>query len=265
MNRGAMAGGESVQRAMEILELLAGEPRGRTLPVIADHLGLTEPAAKRLLETLTRTGYVGVDMFTDAYFTTLKLGALGLRRLESIGIDQWAQPTLDRLAEKTHELVRLAILGDFRLHWIAKAQGSNSRLTLDPTSGTDAVPHATASGKAWLATLAPAEVAALLEQTGLPAQTEHTITELPRLQHELAVARERGYALGQEEKDVGVNAIAAPIRGDGAKGAAVGTVSVAGPAVRLTSASLIGLVPDLLAAADELGASWSSYGHLTHR
>jgi IclR family acetate operon transcriptional repressor len=260
-----MAGGESVQRAMEILELLAGEPRGRTLPAIADRLGSTEPNTKRLLETLTRTGYIHLDLATDAYFTTLKLGALGLRRIESLGIDQWAQPTLDRLADKTHELVRLAMLSDFRLHWIAKAQGSNSRLTLDPTSGTDAVPHATASGKAWLATLDPDEVASLLGQSGLPAQTEHTITDLAQLQQDLAVARERGYALGQEENDLGVNAIAAPIRGDGGKGTAVGTVSVAGPAVRLDSAGLTGLVPDLLSAAEELGASWSSYGHLTHR
>jgi IclR family acetate operon transcriptional repressor len=260
-----MAGGESVQRAMEILELLAAEPRGRTLPAIAGHLGGTEVGTKRVLDTLTRAGYVSVDMTTDAYFTTLKLGALGLRRIESVGIDQWAQPTLDRLADKTHELVRLAMLGDFRLHWIAKAQGSNSRLTLDSTSGTDAVPYATASGKAWLATLDPDEVAALLAPTGLPAQTENTITDLARLRQDLAVARERGYALGLEEKDLGVNAIAAPIWGAGGKRAAVGTVSVAGPAVRLDSAALTGLVPDLLAAAEELGTSWSSYGRLTHR
>jgi IclR family acetate operon transcriptional repressor len=260
-----MAGDESVQRAMEILELLAGAPRGRILPSIARHLGVPESTAKRLLETLTRTGYVSVDADTEAFSATLQLGALGLRRIESVGIDQWAQPTLDRLAEKTHELVRLAMLSDFRLHWIAKAQGSNSRLTLDSTSGTDAVPHATASGKAWLATLDPGEVAALLEQMGLPAQTENTITDLARLQRDLAVARERGYAVGLEEKDLGVNAIAAPIRGDGAKGAAVGTVSVAGPAVRLDSTALTELVPQLLAAAEELGVSWSSYGHLTHR
>jgi DNA-binding IclR family transcriptional regulator len=260
-----MAGGESVQRAMEILELLAGEPRGRTLPAIAGHLDATESGTKRLLETLTRIGYVSTDIATDTYSTTLKLGALGLRRIESIGIGQWAQPTLDRLADKTHELVRLAMLSDHRLHWIAKAQGSNSRLTLDPTSGTDAVPHATASGKAWLFTLDPDDVAALLGRTGLPAQTEHTITDLARLQQDLAASRERGYALGQEENDLGVNAIAAPIRGAGATGPAVGTVSVAGPAVRLDSADLIRLVPDLLAAAGELGASWSSYGRLTHR
>jgi DNA-binding IclR family transcriptional regulator len=265
MNRGGMSGGESVQRAMEILELLAGAPRGRALPAVANHLGVTELSAKRLIDALAQGGYLSFDATTDAYFTTLKLGALGLRRIESVGIDQWAQPTLDRLADKTHELVRLAMLSDFTLHWIAKAQGSNSRLTLDPTSGTDAVPHATASGKAWLATLDPNEVAALLERTGLPAQTEHTITDLGELQKDLARTRERGYALGREEKDLGVNAIAAPIRGDAARAAAVGTVSVAGPAVRLDSSSLTKLVPDLLAAADELGASWVSYGHLTHR
>jgi DNA-binding IclR family transcriptional regulator len=250
---------------MEILELLAGEPQGRPLPAVANHLGVTELSAKRLVDGLAQAGYLRFDATTDAYVSTLKLGALGLRRIESVGIDQWAQPTLDRLAEKTHELVRLAMLSDFSLHWIAKAQGSNSRLTLDPTSGTDAVPHATASGKAWLSTLDPDEVAHLLQRTGLPAQTEHTITDLAELQKDLALSRERGYTLGQEEKDLGVNAIAAPIQGDRAKAGAIGTVSVAGPAVRLDSSSLTKLAPQLLAAADELAASWATYGHLTHR
>jgi DNA-binding IclR family transcriptional regulator len=260
-----MSGGESVQRAMETLELLAGEPRGRGLTAIASHLDIPEPGAKRVVDALVRAGYLRLDPATDAYSVTLRLGALGLRRIESIGIDKWAQPTLDRLADKTHELVRLAMLSDFSLHWIARSQGSNSRLTLDHTSGTDAVPHATASGKAWLSTLDPDDVAYLLGRSGLPAQTEKTITDLGQLQQDLALARERGYALGQEEMDLGVNAVAAPIRPASATGSAVGTVSVAGPAVRLDPSSMTRLVPDLLAAAEELGASWAAYGHLTHR
>jgi IclR family acetate operon transcriptional repressor len=109
------------------------------------------PEVAHVVDALVSTGHVQFDDVTREYAATVRLGVLGLRQVESIGVDVWAQPTLDRLAGKTHELVRLAMVSGGRLHFIAKAQGSNSQLTLDNASGTDTAPHATAFGKAWLA------------------------------------------------------------------------------------------------------------------
>src|SRR5262249_41153993 len=159
---------------------------------------------------LVAAGYVYQDPATETYVASFRLGALGLRQVENAGIDQWAQGPLDRLASRTTELVRLAVASGHRLQWIAKSQGSNSRLILDPVTGSDVVAHATASGKAWLSTLPPNELAAVLGPGRLSQQTPRTTTSVAALGKILEEVRRRGYATTLEEMDPGINAIAAP-------------------------------------------------------
>ncbi len=138
---------------MRTLELLAGEPRGLRVTDLANALEVNRAIPHRILADLTELGYVIQDPRTERYRVTFKLGSLGLRQLETAGIIRWAQDELDRLAAKTRELVRLAVVSENTLRWVAKAQGSASALTLDGVSGAQVVLHATASGKAWLSTL----------------------------------------------------------------------------------------------------------------
>jgi IclR family acetate operon transcriptional repressor len=257
-----MALADDVANAMHVLELLASRPEGRRVTEIADRLSINKAIAHRLLAALVDAGYVDQDARTSGYFATHRLGALGLRQLSSSGVGTWAQRSLDTLAADCEELVRLAVTTNDSLQWIAKAQGSNSSLRLDPVMGQDAVPHATASGKAWLSTLSPERVELVLEHESRLSVTPRSPLDRSSLLVELDEVRHRGYATTFEEMDLGINAVAAPIYGAGPAAEATGTISIAGPSVRMTRARMAELAPLLLATATDISRSWPSYAYL---
>ena len=260
-----MALADDVANAMHALELLVSRPEGRRVSEIAERLGINKAIAHRLLAALMNTGYVSQDVRTSSYFATHSLGALGLRQLSSSGVGTWAQRSLDSLAADSEELVRLAVASNDSLQWIAKAQGSNSSLRLDPVMGQDVVPHATASGKAWLSTLSSERIEAVLEHESHLSATPRTPLDRSALILELDDVRQRGYATTFEEMDLGINAAAAPIHGAGTGREATGTISIAGPSVRMTRARMAELSPLLLDAAAEVAKSWPSYAYLVAR
>ena len=248
---------------MRTLELLAGEPRGLRVTDLANELDVNRAIPHRILADLAELGYVVQDPRTERYRVTFKLGSLGLRQLETAGTIRWAQDELDKLAAKTRELVRLAVVSEDTLWWVAKAQGSASALTLDGVSGAQVVLHATASGKAWLSTLPEDEATAYLTEHGLVAQTTRTETDIAQVLRDIAHARTQGYAFVEEEMEVGVCAIAVPIvPPESADGRAVATVSIAGPAARLSRDRLVGYAPALTAVARELGTQWHAYEYM---
>jgi DNA-binding IclR family transcriptional regulator len=242
--------------------MLAPHPEGRRVTEIAERLRINKAIAHRLLAALSDAGYVNQDPRTSTYFATPSLGALGLRQLSASGVETWAQRTLDSLAAECEELVRLAVATNDSLQWIAKAQGSNSSLRLDPVMGQDAVPHATASGKAWLSTLSPERVEAVLNHESDLSAVPRSPLDRDALVVELEEVRHRGYATTFEEMDLGINAVAAPIYGAGQGREATGTISIAGPSVRMTRARMAELSPILLAAAARISSSWPSYAYL---
>lgn len=253
----------SIGRTMRTLELLAGEPRGLRVTDLASALGVNRAIPHRILSDLVDLGYVTQDPRTERYRVGFRLGSLGLRQLETAGTIRWAQDELDRLAAQTRELVRLAIVSGDDLRWVAKAQGSASALTLDGVSGAEVVLHATASGKAWLSTLSGEQARALLSGHDLRAQTGRTATDLETVLHDIAIARQHGYALVEEEMEVGVSAIAVPIvPPESADGSAVATVSIAGPTARLDLARLVGHAPALTDVAARLASQWHAYEYM---
>lgn len=257
-----MALADDVANAMHVLEMLAPHPEGRRVSEIAERLHINKAIAHRLLAALVDAGYVSQDPRTSSYFATHSLGALGLRQLSSSGVGTWAQRTLDSLAAECEELVRLAVVTNDSLQWIAKAQGANSSLRLDPVMGQDAVPHATASGKSWLATLSSERVAAVLEHESCLSATPRSPLDRSALLVELDEVRRHGYATTFEEMDPGINAVAAPIYGAGHDAEATGTISIAGPSVRLTRERMTKMSPLLLDAAANISSSWPSYAYL---
>lgn len=257
-----MALADDVANTMHVLEMLAPHPEGRRVTEIAERLRVNKAIAHRLLAALVDAGYVSQDSRTSSYFANHSLGALGLRQLSSSGVGTGAQRELDSLAAECEELVRLAVATNDSLQWIAKAQGSNSSLRLDPVMGQDAVPHATASGKAWLSTLSSERVEAVLEHESRLSATPRSPLDRSGLFVELDEVRLRGYATTFEEMDRGINAVAAPIYGAGRNGEATGTVSIAGPSVRMTQARMAELSPLLLDAAAKISNSWPSFEYL---
>jgi DNA-binding IclR family transcriptional regulator len=240
---------------MAVLELLAQSPVGLSVTELAESLGQTKTTAFRILATLQNTGYVDKDPKTALYRLTFKLITLSYRLMSTRGIDEFLTPVLRGLAAETRELVRLAIAEDDSLRWIAQANGSEGRVRLQADLGDSIALHASASGKAWLSTLPGDEALRIVLTRGMEARTPSTITDAQTFLTELTEVRTRGYALALEEGDLGVLAVAVPVR-SGSEPAAVGTLSVAGTVMTVDRDRLVSFVPDLVKAADVLADFW---------
>lgn len=250
----------NVDRSLRVLETLAGAPGGLSLRALADAAGLPKSAAHRLLHTLMLRGYVHQDKQSQDYCLSLKLALLGFRFLDARRLPDLLQGALDGLARASGEYCRIAIVEGEGLAWIARAQGARMGLRYDPPMGREVVLHATATGKAWLATLPEDEALRLVRARGLVTPEgfgANAVRSLDALATHLAQAREQGYAVAHEEGEPGIAAIARAFRThDDPAAPAAGTVSIAGPLTRLTPARLAELVPLLVAATAELTSLW---------
>lgn len=248
------------QRCLDVLELLADAPEGMALSVVATRLALPKSAAYRFLTLLERRGYVRQDEVTQHYRLTLKLPALGFRFLGGTRLTEACQPVLDALATRTGELARIAVVEGDAMTWVAKAQGALSGLRYDPDTGHEVALHATATGKAWLASLPEARALAIVAAAGLRAPERYgprVVRTLAQLKRDLRETRRRGWGEAVEEGAPGVAAVAAAIRASARPDApVVGTVSVAGPLARLDTRRRAEIARDTLAAARELTEVW---------
>ncbi len=247
----------SVQRSFRLVEMLADHPRGMALSAIAQQLGLPKSATHRLLTALAEAGFVRQLPETQHYQLTLRLTALGFRFLEGSGLNEVCQPVIERLAASTGELVRIAVVEGEGMTWVAKAQGTHSGLRYDPDMGHRVVLHATAVGKAWLASIPEERALALVARAGLATPARfgpRAVRTLAALRSQLRETRRRGYGEAVEEGAPGIAAVAAAIEGPG--GAVVGTVSIAGPVARLGAERRRALAGAAIAAAAELSALW---------
>ncbi|MFY3385686.1 IclR family transcriptional regulator [Paracidovorax sp. MALMAid1276] len=244
----------ALDRGLSVLEHLARHPHGLPISLIAAELDVPLSACHRVLADLQRRGYVRQVRKQGDYVLTTKVVSLGLGFLSSGGIVEIAEPLLERLAEASGELIRLSIVDDDRLTWVAKSQGRrHAGLRYDPDMGMDARLSCTASGHAWLMTLPDERALALVSRQGFGTPAEygpHAPTTIEALLGYLRAARARGYALIDEVFAPGMSAIAAPVL---RRGEAIGVLSIAGPRLRLTPQRMEALGPALLAAAAELG------------
>ena len=246
-----------MERTLSILELLAAHPDGLAVGVLASELDMPVSAAHRLLKELSHFDYVRQVRNHGDYALTIKMAAQGLSFLGKTGVTDVAQPTLDRLAADSGELVRLSVMDYPNLVWIAVAQGATAGLRYDPGSDQGVVVHlaSSSSGRAWLATMSDDEALALAtSQTKDPilAALPQTVTPATELLSILQETRQRGYAIAVNCYLAGMGAFAVAIRRP-KDGVAIGCLSIAGPAGRMTSERMHDLSGTLRAAADEIG------------
>lgn len=258
-----------LEKALAIVELLVDHPAGLSVSAIAARTDQPVSGVHRTLHELIRLGYVRQLQGGGDYALSIRLPALGLGFLGRAGVTDVAQPILDRLAAQSGELVRLSVIDGARLTWVAVAQGATTGLRYDPGQEQGVVVHlaSSAGGRAWLASLSDEEALALvgaqgLVRTGGP-EARIGIADLLAL---LGETRARGYAVAVDSYIPGMAAMAVAVRYRGA-GPALGCLSIAGPAVRMTPARMADLAPTLQEAATELGtaAPGSHYFHATMR
>jgi len=221
---------QSVDRALDILEALADASGEMSLNELAGRVGLNVSTCHHLLATLVARGYAGQTRRTRSYYLGSRITALSERRLKQFNLVDLAMPELHRLSDVTLESVHLAVLQGHTLATLAKLE---SRLPIrvgsDDSRKSDAA-HATATGKAILAWLPEAEIARVIAHTGLRRFTPQTIATIAELMEDLRHVRRKGYAMDDEEFQLGVVCVGAAIRDHA--GAVIGSVSCSMPSMR---------------------------------
>jgi IclR family transcriptional regulator, acetate operon repressor len=242
----------SRNRALAIIALLVRYPWGLSAHAIATNLDIPTVATHRLIAGLIESGYLHPVDPDGRVRLSIKLPALGLAYLGVSGITDVVQPILDDLAKRAGELVRLGIVDADRVTWVAKSQGARTGLLYDPEVDAEAVLPTTANGQAWLSCLDETQVRSLIARLGDRALTRPQ--RLDMLMRDIVAVRERGYAIVSRDAKIGTSAIAAPVRRPGSE-EPIGTVSIAGPTVRLSPERISYLAPMLLASTEEVGAA----------
>jgi IclR family transcriptional regulator, acetate operon repressor len=251
----------ALDRGLSLLELLAANPGGLPLGLMADQVEMPKSACHRLLQALAARGYVRQASAQGDYVMTTKVASLGLSFLSGSGIVDIAQPLIERLADLSGELVRLSIVDTDRLTWVAKAEGGRKGFRYDPDMGMDARLSCTSSGHAWLLSLSDERAVELVSRQGFGSPKDHgpkAPVTVKALLGYLHAARVRGYAMIDEVFAPGMSAVAAPVQRSGRP--AIGVISIAGPRSRLTAEKIQQLAPALLAATKELAAASSVSG-----
>lgn len=240
------SGVQSVERALAILEILARSGEAGVTR-IADEIGVHKSTAFRLMATLEQGGLVEQSEERGKY--RLGMGILRLAGATTARLDvvQEARPICRKLASTSRETVNIAVLSGRAALYLDQVAGASS---LQPHNwiGQHIPLHATSNGKVLLSGLAEDELNETLGS--LPAYTAATITTKKRLRAEVDEVRARGYATAVDELEVGLTALAAPIKN--AHGDVIASLSLSGPTFRLDAARVEELLPALLEAAGEV-------------
>jgi DNA-binding IclR family transcriptional regulator len=252
----APAGVQSVDRAINVLEILARRGEAGVSEVAAE-LGVHKSTAFRLLETLEDRSMV--EQTADRGKYRLGFGVVRLAGAVSARLDvvQQGRSACEQLATAVGETVNLAVL---REHYAVNVDQVRGRATVTTHNWVGQLTplHATSSGKVLLSALSAPARRAAYTAADLAAYTPATVVSVTLLEEQLADARERGYAVTVEEYEIGLNAVAAPVRD--AAGAVVAAVSASGPAYRCPEERLHEIAPAVISAGEEISRRLGYFG-----
>jgi DNA-binding IclR family transcriptional regulator len=238
-------GSQAVERAIAILQCFDG-PSDLGVSQIAARVGIAIPTAHRIVRALVGGGLIDQDPDTDRYHLGVTTAVLGQLALDRLGLSK-AVPDLERLAASTGEAVNLGVRVAADVMVVLHVPSSEP-LRFEQRPGTRVPLHVSAMGKALLAwSGGPPATEAKLERF-----TPHSITTPGGLSRELARIREQGYSLNDEERNLGVRAVAVPMLDT--EDRAVAAIALQGPTVRLTDRRIPKLVKSLHDVVAGLGA-----------
>lgn len=240
-----------MDRAISVLEILARHGEAGVSEVALE-LDVHKSTAFRLLGALESRGLVEQTVDRGKY--TLGFGLIPLAGAVSgrLDVTRLGREMCERLAVEFAETVNIAVLQDQYAVNVHQARGPSTVLTYN-WIGRITPLHCTSSGKALIAWLEPAELGRLLKDVIAakePAFTDRTLTRIEDVEADLARVRELGYALVEEEYEIGLNAVAAPVLDQ--TGAVTAALSVSGPAYRLPPGRLVDMAPAVVGAAEEI-------------
>ena len=249
--RTTRSGTDMVGKALSLLVLLGDEPRGASAADISRRAGLPFSTTYRLLGSLTRDGFVDYEPDGRRYHLGLRIFQLGQRVSNHHGFAGTATPVLRRVTEQTAEATILSVRDGLHHLTVSKVDGPQTfRVTSDP--GHLGSLSATAVGKVLVAFAEDAVREQLIADLPLERLTELSMVDRDAFRAEIEEVRRRGYAVMDEENELGMRALAVPLLN--AQGYAFASLATAAPVFRLTVEGLEAHVPLLQEAAAELAA-----------
>jgi DNA-binding IclR family transcriptional regulator len=248
-----------LDRALGILDLLWKEGPELTLVELTERLGLNKSTVRRLIKVLEQYRFIEQSPRNGKYRLGLKLFEMGSSVMAHLDLRERARPYLERLVFEAGETAHLCILDEGEVVYLEKVE--TQRTVRIPSSvGRRNPAHCTAVGKAILAFLPENELGDVIQKRGLRAYTRNTITTLAQLKRDLQLVRQRGYSLDNEEIEEGLKCIGAPVRDYSGK--VIASVSIAGPAFRLTKDKIAALAQAVVETAHALS---TELGHQEKR
>lgn len=238
----------AVERALAVLSCFTNQTPELTLTQISERIGINKSTVHRLLATLERNQFLERDLLTGIYRPGKRLLQLAHLALEHNDLRRLAIPFLQLLCELHRENVNLSILDGTDVVYLDVIE-SPQRVKLAAETGQRLPAFCTASGKAILAYL-PDEVVRQSLAGGIPQYTQRTLTSPGELMEDFVRAREQGYAISEQEFEDGINAIAAPIFNAGHQ--PIASISVAGPAYRLSRERMVEISPSIVDTANKI-------------
>jgi IclR family KDG regulon transcriptional repressor len=218
-----------VAKLLRILEALDGSPAGLQLREISRQTGIHKSTAYRFLAHLESEGYL-LRSDAGAYIVGPKLARLGAGLAYHETLRELSRPVIQNIWRITGETVNLAALDGQDVLYLDVLESAHSFRMVSPV-GMRRPPNCTALGKAMLAYLPAEPREALVSSLTFERFTPHTLTSAARLKKELAKVRLQGYALDDQETDLGARCVAAPIID--ASGKVTAAISVSGPITRI--------------------------------
>jgi IclR family acetate operon transcriptional repressor len=214
-----------VEKVFRVIETLAPSEHGMRVSDLARELKQPKATVYRILFTLQKLGYVRQDADTSAYVTTAHAGWL-IRDRANVMLREIARSQMERLLARFEQTVNLAIFDQERVFYIEILQGLRS-IRMAATPMTYAPVHSTAVGKAILAFLHPIEAEQVLKLRPLDKYTSKTLTSARLILDHLKKVQEKGFAMDNEETEIGARCLAAPIFD--VHGRPVAAISISGP------------------------------------
>jgi IclR family transcriptional regulator, pca regulon regulatory protein len=235
---------QSLERGLAVICSFDAEHPRLTLSEVAARTGLTRATARRLLLTLGELGYVATN--GRQFSLTPRVLDIGYAYLSSLNVQQIAQPYLEALSERVHESVSVTVLDGADIVYVARVP-TKRIMTISLGLGSRLPAYCTSMGRVLLAELAPDDLAGALPPT-LERHTEHTVCTVAELAVVLKQVRAQGWSLVDQELEMGLRSVAAPLRD--ASGRAVAAMNVSTQVARTTVEQIHDeLVPDLVATA----------------
>ncbi|MEG9432200.1 IclR family transcriptional regulator domain-containing protein [Terriglobus sp. ADX1] len=239
----------SLARGLTVLETFTQQMPQMTISQLANKTGLSRAAVRRCLYTLNKLGYVGSE---DGQRYSLRPKMLSLSHTYTVSntLSSAAQPILERMSEKLNESFSVATLDGDEIVYIARTQVQRL-MSVDLHIGSRLPAYCTSMGRVLIASQPPDEVERYLSRVVLKPFTPRTVNTVEKLRMLLRNVRRNGYAVCDQEYEVGLRSMAVPVYAPSGK--VIATINLSGHAPRMPMMEMQAkFLPYLRAAANEL-------------